>query len=248
MTTPAEIAAVSATSAFDFAALIPLGAVLSLIGVLIAAAWAARSAMIVRLLDSQRAAADRFATYQQDAVAAINELGLSMARYIEQAQDAVKRGVADAIKTAPEPAPDQIRFDVRLDPEWQARVTRATDAWRLILARGHAFAGNGVHDVLTAVDEQRAVVVGHLNKHRFSEAKTAADQLREYESRQVYRRLQVVALEREVMMMRLVQTRRLRREMKRAEAFAIEQLKRGEQMISDAEREYRSGGTLDAGA
>ncbi|APZ34774.1 hypothetical protein BOH66_11360 [Microbacterium aurum] len=248
MTTPAEIAAESATSAFDLAALIPLGAVLSLIGVLIAAAWAARSAMIVRLLDSQRAAADRFAAYQQDAVAAINELGLSMARYIEQAQDAVKRGAADAIKAAPEPAPDQIKFDVSLDPEWQARVTRATDAWRLILARGHAFAGNGVHDALAAVDEQRAVVVGHLNKHRFGDAKSAVDRLREYESRQVYRRLQVVALEREVTMMRLVQTRRLRREMKRAEAFAIEQLQRGEQMIADAEREHRNGGTPQTGA
>jgi len=240
MTTLAEIADTtgSAASAFDLAALIPLGAVLSLIGVLVAAAWAARSAMIVRLLDSQRAAADRFAVFQQDAVAAINELGLSMARYIEQAQDAVNRGAADAIKAAPEPAPEQIKFDVRLDPEWQARVTRATDAWRLILARGHAFAGNGVHDALSAVDEQRAVVVEYLNKHRFGDAKTAADQLREYESRQVYRRLQVVALEREVVMMRLVQTRRLRREMKRAVAFAIEQLERGEQMIADAERKH----------
>jgi hypothetical protein len=176
--------------------------------------------------------------FQQDAVAAINELGLSMARYIEQAQDAVNRGAADAIKAAPEPAPEQIRFDVRLDPEWQARVTRATDAWRLILARAHAFAGNGVHEAMTAVDEQRAVVVEHLNEHRFSDAKAAADQLRGYEARQVYRRLQVVALEREVTMMRLVQTRRLRREMKRAEAFAVEQLERGEQMIADAERRH----------
>jgi hypothetical protein len=50
MTTLAEIADTtgSAASAFDLAALIPLGAVLSLIGVLVAAAWAARSAMIVR--------------------------------------------------------------------------------------------------------------------------------------------------------------------------------------------------------
>ncbi len=251
MTTIAEIAADttdSAAGAFNLAALIPLGAVLSLIGVLVAAAWAARSAMIVRLLDSQRAAADRFAVFQQDAVAAVNELGLSMARYVEQAQDAVKRGAIEAAKTNPEPATGQIRFDVSLDPEWQARVTRATDAWRLVLARGHAFAGNGVHEALTAVDEQRAVVVGHLNEHRFSDAKAAADQLRGYEARQVYRRLQVVALAREVAMMRLVQTRRLRREMKRVEAFAVEQLERGEQMIADAEREQQNGGTPQAGA
>lgn len=248
MTTLTAIATVPDANAFDLAALIPLGAVLSLIGVLVAAAWAARSAMIVRLLDSQRAAADRFAVFQQDAVAAVNELGLSMARYVEQAQGAVTRGAVEAVKATPEPTSDPIKFDVRLDPEWQARIVRATDAWRLILARGHAFAGNGVHDALTAVDEQRAVVVGHLNERRFSDANDAADQLRGYEARQVYRRLQVVALEREVAMMRLVQTRRLRREMKRVEAFAVEQLERGEQMIADAEREQQNVGTPRVGA
>jgi hypothetical protein len=203
--------------------------------------------MIVRLLDSQRAAAERFAAFQQEAVAAVNELGLSMARYVEQAQGAVTRGAIEAVEATPEPTSDPIKFDVRLDPEWQARVVRATDAWRLVLARAHAFAGNGVHDALTAVDEQRAVVIGHLNEHRFSEAKEAADQLRGYESRQVYRRLQVVALEREVAMMRLVQTRRLRRDMGRAEAFTIEQLERGQQMIADAEREHLNGDTRQAG-
>lgn len=64
----------------------------------------------------------------------------------------------------------------------------------------------------------------------------------------MYRRLQVVALEREVVIIRLVQTRRLRREMKRAEAFAIEQLERGEHMIADAEREHRNGGVPQAEA
>lgn len=247
MTTLAEDAAESITGAFDFAALIPLGAVLSLIGVLVAAAWAARSAMIVRLLDAQRAGAERFAVFQQDAIAAINELGLSMARYAEQAQDAVARGAANAIQSAREPAHGSIKFDVRLDPEWEARVVRATDAWRLILAQQHAYAGNGVHEALHAIDEQRAVVVDFLNGHRFAEARGAADQLRGYEARQAYRRLQIVSLEREVAMMRLVQTRRLRRDLGRAEAFAIEQLERGEQMIADAEREHLNGGTTQAG-
>lgn len=229
----------SAASAFELAALIPIGAVVSLIGVLVAAAWAARSAMIVRLLDAQRAGADRFAVFQQDAVAAINELGLSMARYAEQAQDSVARGAAQAIQAAPEPASGSIKFDVRLDPEWQARVVRATDAWRLILAQQHAYAGNGVHEALHAIDEQRAVVVDLLNAHRFADARAAADQLRGYEARQAYRRLQIVALERDVAMMRLVQTRWLRREIKRTKAFAIEQLERGENLIEDAKSEQQ---------
>jgi len=245
MTTLAEDAAESITGAFDLAALIPLGAVLSLIGVLVAAAWAARSAMIVRLLDAQRAGAERFAVFQQDAVAAINELGLSMARYAEQAQDAVARGAAQAIQAAQEPASGSIKFDVRLDTEWQARVVRATDAWRLILAQQHAYAGNGVHEALHAIDEQRAVVVDLLNAHRFTDARAAADQLRGYEARQAYRRLQIVALEREAVMMRLVQTRRLRREMKRTEAFVIDQLKQGEKLIEDAEHEQAASTTSD---
>lgn len=234
MTTPAEIAAESATSAFDFAALIPLGAVLSLIGVLVAAAWAARSAMIVRLLDSQRAGAERFAVFQQDAAAAIGELGISMARFVERTRDAVR-----AAKKA---NPGATEITPEIDPEWGARVERATDAWRLVLARGQAFAGHGVHGALAAVDVQRALAIEHMNAYRGREAWDAVEQMREHEARQVYRRLQVAALEREIAMMRLVQTRRLRREMKRAEAFAIEQLKHGEQMIADAESAHRNGG------
>ncbi len=244
MTTLAEIATDAAgggASAFDFAALIPLGAVLSLIGVLVAAAWAARSAMIVRLLDSQRAGADRFAVFQQDAVAALNELGASMGRYAEQAQDAVKRGAAEAVRASPMPTPGQVKFSVHIDPEWHTRVARATDAWRLILARAHAFAGGGVHDALTAVDVQRSVIVDLLNDHEFDKAKDATHQFREHEARQAYRRLQVAALEREVAMIRLVQTRRLRRELRKVEAFAIEQLKHGESMIAAAERAHGGG-------
>lgn len=242
MTTLAEIAtdaADDAVIAFDFAALIPLGAVLSLIGVLVAAAWAARSAMIVRLLDSQRAGAERFAVFQQDAAAAIGELGISMARFIEQ--------IRDAVRAAKRANPDATNITPEIDPEWRARVERATDAWRLVLARGQAFAGNGVHEALAAVDAQRAVAVDHMNAFRGREAWDAVEQMREYEARQVYRRLQIVALEREIAMMRLVQTRRLRREMKRAEAFAVEQLERGEQMIADAEREHLGGNAPHAG-
>lgn len=201
--------------------------------------------MIVRLLDAQRAGAERFAVFQQDAVAAINELGFSMARYAEQAQDAVARGAAQAMQVAPEPASESIKFDVRLDPEWQARVVRATDAWRLTLAQQHAYAGNGVHEALHAIDEQRAVVVDLLNAHRFTDGRAAAEQLRDYEARQAYRRLQIVALEREAAMMRLVQTRRLRRELKRTEAFVIDQLKQGEKLIEDAEHEHAASTTSD---
>lgn len=49
-------------------------------------------------------------------------------------------------------------------------------------------------------------------------------------------------------MMRPVQTRRLRREMKRAEAFTVEQLERGEPLIADAERERLDGSMSQAGA
>lgn len=233
-------AAGSGASAFDFAALIPLGAVLSVIGVLIAAVWAARSAMIVRLLDSQRAGAERFAVFQQDAAAAIGELGISMARFVERTRDAVR-----AAKKA---NPGATEITPEIDPEWGARVERATDAWRLVLARGQAFAGNGVHEALAAVDVQRALAIEHMNAYRGREAWDAVEQMREYEARQVYRRLQVAALEREIAMMRLVQTRRLRREMKRAEAFAVEQLERGEQMIADAERKHRNSDTPQTGA
>lgn len=48
-------------------------------------------------------------------------------------------------------------------------------------------------------------------------------------------------------MMRIVQTRRLRRDMGRAEAFTIEQLERGQQMIDDAVREHLNGDTRQAG-
>ena len=79
--TPTETTGATSSAAVDLIAYLPLiVAVIGLAGLLVAAAWAARSAILVRLLDTNQQAAERFTVFQQNAVAAMNELGVSLAR------------------------------------------------------------------------------------------------------------------------------------------------------------------------
>ncbi len=136
--TPTETTGATSSAAVDLIAYLPLiVAVIGLAGLLVAAAWAARSAILVRLLDTNQQAAERFTVFQQNAVAAMNELGVSLARYAERPND-----LAAAVREAAENRPaGATSVTISLDDAAAERVRLATDAWRLCLAQAHAFGG-----------------------------------------------------------------------------------------------------------
>jgi hypothetical protein len=242
--TPQPSTTGATSSVIDLAAFLPLlVAVIGLAGLLVAAAWAARSAIMVRLLDANQQYAQRFGVFQQSTVAAMNELGLSMAHYAEHPAD-LAAAVNEAAARRP---PGTKEITLTLDDAAAERVRVATDAWRLALAEAHGFADQKLDRALAAVDVQREAVVQHLNAKRYDEARDAVEQLREHQVRQAYRRLQIVGVRLQVGSIQLLRTRSLRGYLKRAEDHLQAELARGENLISDVE-EARSikGGETNA--
>lgn len=233
--TPTETTGATSSAAVDLIAYLPLiVAVIGLAGLLVAAAWAARSAILVRLLDTNQQAAERFTVFQQNAVAAMNELGVSLARYAERPND-----LAAAVREAAENRPaGATSVTISLDDAAAERVRLATDAWRLCLAQAHAFGGQGLADALAAVDRRRESAVQHLNAKRWDEAREAITTLREHDVRQAYRRLQIMGVHGQIGAAQLLRTWSLRNYLRRWEGHLQAEAKRGETMIDDAEREH----------
>ncbi|MEJ1086727.1 hypothetical protein WDU99_00170 [Microbacterium sp. Mu-80] len=221
-------------SVIDVVAYLPLiVAAIGLTGLLIAAAWSARSAIIVRLLDSQRDTSQRFAEFQHEAVAAMNELAVAMSRYIAQPGDIA----AIAEEVAQRRPPGAQSVTISLGDTAQERVRVATDRWRLTLARAHEFSGQPLSDALSAVDSQREVVVNRMNAKQWDDARDANERMLSHEIRQAYRRLQIVAMEYQIASAQLLRTRLLRRYLRRWEQHMQNERQRGEDMIADYERE-----------
>lgn len=231
---PTPVPTTAAIGAIDVVSYLPLiVAVIGLSGLLVAAAWSARSAIIVRLLDSQRDTSQRFALFQQETVASMNELAMSMSRYIEQPSD-LAAIANEVVRRRP---PGAASVTVSLNDTTQERVRAATDRWRLTLARAHEFSGQGLSDALSAVDSQREIVVNRMNAKQWDEAREANQRMLSHETRQAYRRLQVVAMEYQIASAQLLRTRVLRLYLRRWERYMDGERARGEQMIADYERD-----------
>lgn len=241
MTPTPEPSAASSAGVIDFVAYLPLVVgIIGLAGLLVAAAWAARSAIIVRLMDSQRDVAQVFTAFQQDAVSSMNELAISMSRYIEQPNDLA--ALAEEVATRQPPGAQSVTID--LSNTARERVRAATDLWRLTLARAHAFGGQSLNDALSAVDRQREVVVNLMNAEDWDAARAANDQLRSHENRQAYRRLQIIAMEHQIATAQLLRRRSLRLYLRKWEKHMMGERTRGEQMITDAQRKHTESGAV----
>lgn len=229
-------------------------AILGLSGVAVGGWLAARSLLRLRLIDKVREDSRDHRDFQVRAVEAMNELGTASAQVIikrisvlSQAREAARAEIlasGNRKKITIEP--------LNLSPDEDKRIVKATEAWRSVLAEGHAFASTGTGEALSAMDQRRSELVSAINEavmqkdisdtiRSLEAAQDISEDLRSHYARQVYRHLQIEKVMGDTRVFQLAHMRRLRTFAKNLTEMHRDQITEGQKLIEDADNEREQG-------
>lgn len=231
-------------------------AVVGVIAVAVGAGLAARSALRVRLIDSEREDARDHRDFQIRAVAAVNALGTASAHVIRARLAFVRARHDEAqaqLLATGVTAPITVDKQSGISPKEDARVAASTEEWRSILAEGHAFASAGTGDALQAFDQRRAELVSAVNaatvQSKFADvirgleaADLICEDLRSHYAKQIYRNLQVEKVAGSARVFQLAHVRRLRTFTKRVTAMHYADIDQAQDLITRAASEHDKAG------
>lgn len=227
-----------------------LVALIGIVGLLLAAWLASRSALRVRLIDLAVADEREAAAYHVRTIAAVNELGIVTALVYAAYRDSIKAAVLAAreeAKTSGNEAALHAPLAIALKPALESRNAAATTAWRTALAEGHYYANPELSQVLQAYDRQRAVVVDALNEINdpagLEKVERELELWREHYGRQLYRHLQIAKIHGRFGIAHLAQVRRLRGWAKDWRTALLGESNKGGQLIDEADAKFESGPT-----
>ena len=207
-------------------------AAVGLLGVFGAAFIAARSAVVVRLIDSNRAIAEEHRAFQRLVVNAVNELALAQGQWMLAIKAAIELAIASV-------KPGQTKIDLSVpDGGHTSRIESATVKWREAMAEAHLYADEETVHAMEAYDARRAVVVEALNKHQIETAERENNLLLEYDARQIYRLLQITKVKTELAFIGPMRAIRFRKALRNVHEDLVKQHNRAVEFYNDAEADY----------
>ena len=183
-------------------------AALGLAGVFGASLLSARSALRVRVYDTNKAEADEFGRFRAEIVSAhdeqlaayLNLLGeLRQARMIALSESEDDSSVAHVFEHS---------------SESMSRIENARTAWRAARAKSHIFMDQPLNDALAELESRRNAVVRALNSGDDVASTLELDKMRNQEGLQLFRHLQVADFRRAKALSEILTVVRLRRNLK----------------------------------
>jgi hypothetical protein len=231
-------------------------AIVGVIAVSVGAWVAARSTLRVRLIDMMREDSRDHRNFQIRTVGAVNELGTASSHLI-RVRLSYLRAMCEQARTqalaSGGPVTISLQNSTEVSAVEEARVADATDAWRSVLAEGHAFASTGAGDALQALDQRRADLVNAVNAatsrvniddaiRGLEAANEICNDLRGHFARQVYRHLQIEKVTGSARVFQLAHIRKLRTLTKQISRMQEAQIDEANKLIENADRERRVHG------